>query len=304
LYKPHIVSLNETKVGEFKANYLIQIDNYTTIHKARSYNVNGGGGVALLIRNDIDFSENKILDDLHLETCVINIKINKMDVNVVSYYNPPHSTLNKMLFEKLSDSKNQYIVLGDLNAKSTQWGAEINNLNGEILNDIVLDNDCLIVNNKEYTHFGFNSLSKSILDYCIISTNLYEMFDSYNVLNNEDMSSDHLPIQLIFNHKSEKQTHIENNNPIKKYNLNKANWDEFKDNLPVEMPLEINNVDELNKFVKDSIIKAADISIPIYTNRVIKGKALPKYVLDLIKLRKKVRKQMIKFRLDEHEKMR
>jgi hypothetical protein len=130
------------------------------------------------------------------------------------------------------------------------------------------------------------------------------MFDSYNVLNNEDMSSDHLPIQLIFNHKSEKQIQLENNNPIKKYNLNKANWDELKDNLPVKMPLEINNnVDELNKFVKDSIIMAADISIPIYTNRINKGKVLPKYVLDHIKLRKKVRKKMIKFRLDEDGKI-
>ena len=50
-YKPHIISLNETKLSELKANYILQVDNYTTIHRARSHDTNGGGGVALIIRN-------------------------------------------------------------------------------------------------------------------------------------------------------------------------------------------------------------------------------------------------------------
>jgi exonuclease III len=95
LYKPHIISLNETKMCEFKADYLLKVDNYTTLHRPRSLNTNGGGGVALLIRNDVEYSENKILDDLNLETCVINIIINKINVNIVSFYNPPHLTINK-----------------------------------------------------------------------------------------------------------------------------------------------------------------------------------------------------------------
>jgi hypothetical protein len=52
-------------------------------------------------------------------------------------------------------------VLGDLNARSTQCGGDSKNINGEILNDIVMDNDCLIINNKEFTYFGFNEHSKA-----------------------------------------------------------------------------------------------------------------------------------------------
>ena len=66
------------------------------------------------------------------------------------------------MFEILNTSKDQFIVVGDLNAKSTQWGADINNQNGEILNDIVLDNDCLVVNNKKPTHYSFNGNTESI----------------------------------------------------------------------------------------------------------------------------------------------
>jgi exonuclease III len=75
-YKPHIITLNETKLSEFKANYILQVDNYTTIHRARSQDTNRGGGVALLIRNNVDYIETNILDDLHLEICAINTKIN------------------------------------------------------------------------------------------------------------------------------------------------------------------------------------------------------------------------------------
>ena len=52
-FNPQIISLNETKMSEFNANYILNIDNYITIHKARSNAKNGAGGVALLVRKDI-----------------------------------------------------------------------------------------------------------------------------------------------------------------------------------------------------------------------------------------------------------
>jgi exonuclease III len=52
-YKPHIISLNETKLNDFRADYILQINNYNTIYKSRNSMRNGAGGVALLIREDI-----------------------------------------------------------------------------------------------------------------------------------------------------------------------------------------------------------------------------------------------------------
>ena len=294
-YKPHIISLNETKMGVFNANYLLQIDNYITIHKARSNDKNGGGGVALLIQKDIKYSVNGLFDSLNLEICAITLQINNMEVNLVSYYNPPNLQIYKTLFEILNRSKNQFIVMGDLNAKSTQWNASANNQNGEILNEILLENDCIVVNNNEFTHFGFNGNSKSILDYCIISSKLHKAFDSFCVLTNEDMTSDHVPISATFSNKKDKSNNYGNNKNItnKKYNLQKADWIKFKSKLPTETSLEVcNDVDRLNKFVKESIINAADNSIPVFRNNSYHNKTLPNYILELVKLRKKVRKQM------------
>ena len=213
---------------ESKAAYLIQIDNYTTIHKARSSDKNGGGGVALLIRNDVKFCQNAIFNDINLEICAINVEVNNLEVIVLSYYNPPHCSLSKEVFDILKETKKNYIVLGDLNAKSTCWEAITNNVNGEILNDIILENDCLVVNNKEFTHFGFNQNTRSILDYGIISSKLYDFFDSFTVLSDEDMTSDHVPILLEFNSSYLRKSEMFNNQSNKIYNFHKANWNEFK----------------------------------------------------------------------------
>ncbi len=42
---------------------------------------------------------------------------------------PPNLLISKKLFETLNKSKNQFIVMGDLNAKSTLWISDINSLN-------------------------------------------------------------------------------------------------------------------------------------------------------------------------------
>jgi exonuclease III len=54
--KPHIISLNETKLNEDRASYFLKIDNYILIHKSRNSGKNGAGGVELLIREDVKFS--------------------------------------------------------------------------------------------------------------------------------------------------------------------------------------------------------------------------------------------------------
>ena len=66
----------------------------------------------------------------------------------------------------------KYIVLGDLNARSTLWLSESNNTSADVLNEMTLNHDCIMLNTKEATHYSFSRESASILDYCIISSAL------------------------------------------------------------------------------------------------------------------------------------
>ena len=235
-FSPNIVSLNETKMSEFRANYTIDIENYTIVHKARHYNINGGGGVALSISNNIKFYESRIFEPLYIEICAIICNINEKEICIVSYYNPPNEQIQLKVFDILQSEKLEFIIMGDLNARSTLWGADKNNLNGDILDNIILDHNCLIVNNKESTYINFNGNSKGILDYCIVSTKLYDKFDKFEVLHNEDMTTDHLPCLIIFQLNNNTHNKPRNyTNKIKYYNFKKANWEQFKQLLPTDL---------------------------------------------------------------------
>ena len=273
--------------------YIIEVNNYSTIHRSRNNDKNGAGGVALLIRNDLKFSECKLFEALNLEIVAINTRINEKEVCVVSYYNPPNSKLNEKVLEILKKEEVEYIIMGDLNAKSTLWGADKNNENGDILDNLILENDCLIVNNKDHTHESFNGKSKSILDYCIISIKLHDIFEDFSVLKEEDMTSDHLPfiLKLKINKNNSSDNNYRRSRKQKSYNYNKANWDDFKRALPNNFDNNIeNNVDIIEDFIRKSLINAADLTIPTYSNGYKKQKQLPEHILDLIKARKIARK--------------
>jgi hypothetical protein len=278
----------------FNAQYILNINNYTTIHKARNYSKNGGGGVALLIKKDIQFSECRLFDSLDLEICAINLSINGKETCIMTYYNPPNLKLSEEVFHILRKNCAEYVIMGDFNAKTTLWCSDKNNDSGDILDNIILDNDCIIANSKEPTHKNFNGKTTSILDYIIISTKLFDYVEDCTVFSDEDMTSDHFPISLKL---CLKRTISKNNNiyqqstKFKKYNFEKANWDGFKNALPTAVDSKIgNNVDKLEEFIKQSLIKASDQFIPIFTNKVNKSKQLPKHILELIKARKTARK--------------
>ena len=71
---PDIMCLNEVKLDENKANFFLNFINYVTIYKPRQINSNYGGGVAMLIRSNLDFVETSIFNNLKLEIVEIKIK--------------------------------------------------------------------------------------------------------------------------------------------------------------------------------------------------------------------------------------
>ncbi len=174
----------------------------------------------------------------------------------------------------------------------TLWEAEKNNPNGDVFQEILLNYDCLILNNKKPTHFCFNGNSVNILDYCIVSSNILDFFESFETLEKEDMTSCHVPllIKFINNNKNESSSRNYTRNQRKIYNFKKADRRKFNELLPKAFPTGVgNNVDEINSFISESFMNAADISIPVYEIDNSHHISLPKSILELIKLRKKTK---------------
>ena len=191
-HNPDIIMLNETKINDFTANNLFsQLINYKFLHKQRSEK-NGAGGVTILFRAEIQIEICNLLDDLDLEVIAIKIIVNKKEIVVLSYYNPPNCKLSEEIFNKLSQAKITFIMMGDLNSKTKSIGCIQDNSNGSILEKIISNNDCIILENNEHTYFNFRK-DKNFsdkLDLAICSSALLNKIKNLVVFKNDDMTSD------------------------------------------------------------------------------------------------------------------
>ncbi|CAF0706977.1 unnamed protein product, partial [Brachionus calyciflorus] len=109
----------------------------------------------------------------------------------------------------------------------------------------------------------------------------------FSSLNDHDMTSDHLPIQITM---SEDPSF----NEIKKknqFNFLKAEWENFRKILLDFPDTRFNgNLDEMCQSITDKILFAANNSIPKYGCKFFKSQ-LPQYIIDLIKERRQVRRK-------------
>jgi hypothetical protein len=63
------------------------------VHKHN--NKNGGGDVAILINNKINFVSLNIFDHLDIEVLCFKNKYKQMELLYIAYYNPPSKELSK-----------------------------------------------------------------------------------------------------------------------------------------------------------------------------------------------------------------
>jgi hypothetical protein len=113
---------------------------------------------------------------------------------------------------------------------------------------------------------------------------------------NELLVSDHLPIEVWFSLKLARNN-SNSTDKEQKWDFKKANWDLFcaeldsKLNELLSLINKPHDVEMVNKFLKQSILDAAVISIPKIINRN-NHSALPASILELIKKRHEARKKL------------
>jgi hypothetical protein len=92
-------------------------------------------------------------------------------------------------------------MIGDLNSKLKSIGCIQDNSNGSTLAKIRSNNDCIILENNDHTYFNFRKDKILIdkLDLAISSSALFNILKNQIVLKNDDMTSDHVPIQIELN---------------------------------------------------------------------------------------------------------
>ncbi|RNA34570.1 RNA-directed DNA polymerase from mobile element jockey-like [Brachionus plicatilis] len=236
-----------------------------------------GGGVAILIKEGIEFIQDFSYEEFNSELLCIKMNLGKnTELFVFSLYNPPNVLLN---FEFFKQCRN-YILGGDLSARTKQIGCVGENENGIMLKRKI---DELVYSN----YF-------EILDLYLVSFSLIDKITDFCVLNSKVMTSDHFPIEASISMGYQ----LENKSGTKKSNYTKANWQLFSDIINsqkvniTEISLRMN---QLNDKIIEKIITASHKSIP-YLSQKIDKTSLPHNIVNLIKERRKIRRNFQKIR--------
>jgi len=90
-----------------------------------------GGGVALLVRNDITVSEVVIPEEYKdLEVCCVDLLLNTDKFRVIVYYRPPYYTSADELYldrslrcftSLMSNATSRVVLVGDFNLPNVDW---------------------------------------------------------------------------------------------------------------------------------------------------------------------------------------
>ena len=131
-------------IWNLQLNIFYTDNNFNCIFNSRNRQ---GGGVAFIIKKEIDFCLINDLEKFNCECLCIKLEINNEETYLITYYNSPTTDLNIEMFEYIEKTFKNYIICGDLNSKNKAIGCRENNKNGNKLIDFISYNNAIIVNN-------------------------------------------------------------------------------------------------------------------------------------------------------------
>ena len=270
-------------------NNLHRFEGYVAKCQPREKRPEHGGGVAILVRENLQFAFDTSFDRYGQELLAMKLYVCGKEILFVTLYNPPRTVLTAEIFVEIESRKTEWIVMGDLNSKLVSLGGPSDEDLG--LEDILLNGSGIVVNNRVPTYCKFQTVSStSVLDLCICSVGCERLLSSFEVLTDQEVvHSDHHPIRAIFDLIPSRQGPCPKNKKF--FSFTKADWNSFKVELPT-MPDDdtVGDVEKLALYITNGIKKAADKSIPKFECRPA-SRPLPPEILVLLRERALAKKK-------------
>lgn len=261
-----------------------------------------GGGVAIVIRKNIKHEciqqvKTKVIENIGVS---LNMEDNTT-LKIFSCYfpggSPGRDNVKKANFrsdmKKFARTTCRYVLGGDFNCRNQAWGCQRSNCWGNILLNLLTTNTFAISYPHSPTYIPTRAnMQPSVLDFFL--TNSPHNLNSPLTLNN--LSSDHLPV--VTNYKSRFSINKEF-----RYNFAQADWRSFQATLSSKIShlteTTYNSTEDIDNVIdhfSSAITEAIDQSIPKRPVKNIFCEEIPQYVLSLIRMRNKHRREWIKHR--------
>ncbi|XP_076379050.1 uncharacterized protein LOC143259674 [Megalopta genalis] len=282
LHAPDITLLCETKLSP---SHKLFFKDYNLIRTDRP-NSKQGGGTAILIRNSFKYKTRNIRTDNAnpcLEFTIIEISLpDNHKLLLIAGYATSNCKKEfmqdlKCLFQKLKleQTKNLYLLAGDLNAKHTAWGNTLNNSRGTSLHLWNIENQITYRTSLYSTESPSYPKSNSYIDLCLADNRIKFHNTESGKIKCIEYDSDHKALQMTISVDTMPLLLLDIDVPIKKNNYNKADWPLFEKHLedkheeftiPNDRNLSTNEIDDYLIQINEHIIEAINNTVPKYNH--------------------------------------
>ncbi|KAK9708178.1 Endonuclease-reverse transcriptase [Popillia japonica] len=177
----HIAFLNETKL---RPDQHLRHRGFRVV---RSDGTNGQGGVAALLKRNLTCAV--LAKSQHPRRQSIRLELGD-GTGLTGVYNSPRLRLTEAAIAELFGRTSRHLVIGDLNARHTNWNNTSNNANGTVLNNYAETSNVVIQHPDEPTCYPHNGQTPSTLD--LVLNKGIAMLGECRVLHG--LPSDHCPL--------------------------------------------------------------------------------------------------------------
>ena len=248
---PDIICVQETFL---KPTLSPSVSGYSIL---RRDGVDGHGGVAILVKNDISYFDFTSYENV--EGISIKIATTSGPLQIFNFYISPSSSFDEGFFQQVFSFENA-LVCGDFNAKSTLWGSPKADSRGKSIENILQQSNLVVLNTGSPTRIF--TTGESHIDLTFISPR-YANMTNWEVLENT-CGSDHNMIKVDF------RVDINHEDVFApQWLFEKADWPKFSflcDTYLSEIDFEC-GLETLNESITAAIIDAAKDSIPKSSGR-------------------------------------
>lgn len=252
MYKIDIFLLSETHLESVKK---IKMINFNIIRKDRNTR---GGGVMIGIKKNLKYKKIKYgFSTSEAEIVGTQILLNEQEtLDVVSVYIPPRFNFSSNDIEEIFlPLKSPFIVAGDFNAHSTEWGCVNDTPKGEIVLDILDKFNSAFLNNGAITRPQPTPRISSAVDLTLVNSEL--MLNCEWVTLNATFGSDHTPIL------TKMRLEMENDSVENKIVVSHKKVEEFlkNENYVINEMQGVENFEDFSKFLQ-KVRKNSEVVIP------------------------------------------
>lgn len=244
--------LNETFL---KANHKFYLPGYI-IHRNDRIDT-PRGGVAIAVKSSIKHTLLPAYQTKNIENVSISVIINNRNIILTAAYSPKYCKSFEADIKKITPFNKEFIVFGDLNARSSAWNCTRNNTAGNVLYNLQLRSNFFISHTPDPTHYPHSGTTPSTIDIMLSNSSLY--IGPLTALDDQLMS-DHTPVICTID------ADIIDKTTRKSPDYRRANWKVFEDFLD-------NNIDLNEDFNMSSVSKdSIDAAIEKLTKFILEAK--------------------------------